>query len=126
MWRRILAYILFGLGILTVTFFRRYSGEVIPYPFLFYLLGLSMFVGGLLFLRFTPTAKDFNLQKQITKTIIDLKTNGDKIPVELSNCEIKEQGSLQLQGSLHRLVSAQAELLHSLPSRTRVRRNKVL
>ena len=90
MWRRILAYILFGLGFLTVTFFRKYSGEVIPYPFLFYLLGFAMFAGGLLFLRFTPTAKHLDIQNQISKTIAELKANGDKIPVDFSNCEIKE------------------------------------
>jgi len=90
MWRQILAYILFGLGFLTITFFRKYSGEVILYPFLFYLLGLAMFVGGLLFLRFTPTGKQLNIQKQILETISGLKANGDKIPVDLSHCEIKE------------------------------------
>jgi hypothetical protein len=89
MWRRILAYILFGLGFLTVTFFRRYSGEVIPYPFLFWLLGLGMFIGGLLFLRYTPTATEINLQKQIAETISDLKANGDKIQVDLTQCDIK-------------------------------------
>ena len=90
MWRRILAYILFGLGFLTVTFFRKYSGEVIPYPFLFYLLGFSMFVGGLLFLRYTPTIKEINLQRQIAETINDLKSNGEKIHVDLIKCDIKE------------------------------------
>lgn len=95
MWRRILAYILFGLGFLTMTFFKRYSGEVIPYPFLFYLLGIAMFIGGLLFLRFTPTTKESNFQNQITKTIADLKINGDKIPVNLSSCEIKEHNYIE-------------------------------
>lgn len=93
--RRILAYILFGLGFLTITFFRKYSGEVIPYPFLFYLLGLGMFVVGLLFLRFTPTTKQLDIQKQISETISDLKANGDKIPVDLSHCEIKEHNYIE-------------------------------
>lgn len=97
MWRRILAYILFGLGFLTMTFFRKYSGEVIPYPFLFYLLGIAMFVGGWLFLRFTPTTKESNIQNQIIETITDLKTNGDKIPVNLSSCEIKEHNYIEEQ-----------------------------
>ena len=89
MWRRILAYILFGLGFLTVTFFRRYSGELIPYPFLFWLLGLAMFWGGLLFLRYTPKSSDINAQKRIIETIKDLKANGEKIIVDLTKCELK-------------------------------------
>ena len=89
MWRRILAYILFGLGFLTVTFFRKYSGELIPYPFLFWLLGLGMFWGGFLFLRYTPPTSYINAQKQITEIIKDLKENGEKIIVDLNKCELK-------------------------------------
>jgi hypothetical protein len=97
MWRRILAYLLFALGFLTFTFFRRYSGEVIPYPFLFYILGLIMFVGGLLFLRYTPRTTDLQIQARIAQTIEELKTTGEKIPVDLSRCEIKEHNYTEEQ-----------------------------
>jgi hypothetical protein len=90
MWRRILAYVLFGLGFLTVTYFREYSGKIIPYPFLFWLLGLAMFWGGFLFLRFTPTTKERRSQKQIAATIKELKANGEKIRIDLAACDIKE------------------------------------
>jgi len=90
MWRRILAYILFGLGFLTVTFFRRYSGDLIPYPFLFWLLGLSMFLGGILFLRYTPSTKELSVQQKVRDLITDLNENGDKIKVDLTKCELKE------------------------------------
>ncbi len=90
MWRRIIAYILFGLGILTITFFRKYSGEIIPYPFLFWLLGIAMFFGGFLFLRYTPSRKELTIQKQISEMISDLKENGERILVDLSQCELKE------------------------------------
>ncbi len=90
MWRRILAYFLFALGFLTVTFFRKYSGEVIPHPFLFYLLGFIMFLGGFLFLRYTATSKEIVLQKQMEEIVRDLKEKGEKIRVDLSKCTIKE------------------------------------
>ena len=95
MWRRILAYILFGLGFLTVTFFRKYSGELIPYPFLFWLLGLAMFWGGLLFLRYTPSTKEITVQKQIAAVINDLKENGEIIQVDLTQCELKEHNYIE-------------------------------
>ncbi|MCF3111226.1 hypothetical protein LL912_20730 [Niabella sp. CC-SYL272] len=88
--RRILAYLLFGLGFLTITFFRKYTGEMIPHPSFFYLLGLVLFLGGLLFLRYTPTTKEANVQKQFMTAIADLKANGDKISVDLTQCDIKE------------------------------------
>ena len=96
MWRRILAYFLFGLGLLTITFFRKYSGEFIPYPFLFYLAGLAMFIVGLLLLRNTPTSKELILKKQIE----DLKANSDKIYVDLLQCEIKENNYTEEQDKL--------------------------
>ncbi len=95
MWRRIFAYILFGLGFLTFTFFRKYSGDLIPYPFLFWLLGLAMFWGGLLFLRYTPSTKEINAQKQLTEIINDLKENGEKIQVDLMKCELKEHNYIE-------------------------------
>jgi hypothetical protein len=90
MWRRILAYFLFGLGFLTVTFFRKYSGDIIPYPFLFWLSGLAMFWSGFLFLRYTPSTNELTVQKQIATVIKELKENGDKIKVDLTKCELKE------------------------------------
>lgn len=95
MWRRILAYLLFGLGFLTITFFRKYSGELIPYPFLFWLLGLAMFWGGLLFLRYTPSTKEVKVQKEIAAIINDLKDYGEKIQVDLTVCELKEHNYIE-------------------------------
>lgn len=63
---------------------------MIPHPSLFYLLGIALFLGGLLFLRYTPTAKEIKAQKQLITAIADLKQNGDKIQVDLTQCEIKE------------------------------------
>lgn len=88
--RRILAYILFGLGFLTVTFFRKYSGTIIPYPFLFWLIGLLMFWGGWLLLRRTLTNKEQQDAERIEKLIGDIKTNGEKIVVDLAKCDIKQ------------------------------------
>ncbi|MFC4230805.1 hypothetical protein ACFOW1_02810 [Parasediminibacterium paludis] len=93
MLRRILACILFGLGLLIVTFFRKYSGQVIPYPFLFYLAGLAMFMIAALLLRNVPTRIQLTLQKQIA----DLKENGNKIRVDFSQCEIKENNYTEEQ-----------------------------
>lgn len=89
MLRRLFAYILFVLGFLATTFFRRYSGEIIPHPSLFYLLGLAMFAGGILLLRTTPTREASELQKQIAESIKELKANGDKIHVDLTQCIMK-------------------------------------
>jgi len=99
MWRRIVAYFLFGLGFLTITFFRRYSGDIIPYPILFWLLGILMFWGGYLFLRYTPTSKEINIQRQLAEMIADLKENGEQIKVDLTKCELKEHNYFEERDS---------------------------
>lgn len=88
--RRILAYFLFVLGIVTILFFKKYSGEFIPYPFLFYTVGLALFAGGVLLLKLTPTVAASNHRKRMEEAINDLKTNGEKIRVDLEKCELKE------------------------------------
>lgn len=91
MWQRILAYVFIALGFLTVTYFREYTGSVIPHPAIFWVLGIIMMVGGIGFLRFTPAALDRRMQKQIDDTIYHLKVNGERIRVDLSQCEVKER-----------------------------------
>ena len=88
--RRILAYLLFGLGFLTITFFKNYTGSILPYPFLFYILGFLMLVGGYFFLRFTPTHKEIKTREKLDKLISDLLEHGERVKVDLLSCEIKE------------------------------------
>lgn len=83
-------YILIGLGGVTYLFFKNYQGGVIPYPSLFYALGIATFAGGfgLLFLASKNHIKKINRYSH--NEIDDLKHNGERIPVNFSQCEIKE------------------------------------
>jgi hypothetical protein len=90
MWRKITAYSLFILGFLTITFFRHYTGEIIPYPSLFWLIGFALFFVGYMLIRYTPSVKDQKRIQQLRQLIGDLKANGEKIRVDLSDCEILE------------------------------------
>lgn len=90
MWRQILACVLIGSGILLVLFFRKYSGNLIPFPYLFYIGGLGLFISGFLLLRYTPAIEELSFQKRISEAIEDLKLNGDKISINLEQCELKE------------------------------------
>lgn len=87
--RRIVAYFLFGLGLIILTFFRNYSSDIIPYPFIIWLLGLALFFGGWALLRFTPTIEESKKLIELNKLIEDLKINGEKIKVNFSMCDIK-------------------------------------
>jgi hypothetical protein len=90
MWRRITSYALFILGFLTITFFRHYSGLLIPYPSLFWILGGTMFVIGYLLIRYTPSVKDQAARQRLRQMIGELKNNGEKIIVHFNECEVRE------------------------------------
>ncbi len=81
--RQISAYVLFGLGLLTVTFFRAYLVDIIPYPFVFWLVGLGMLWVGWTLL---PNRKTSNTDDKLT--IIDNKiiyepTPNDKLSLDI-------------------------------------------
>jgi len=88
--KRILAWVSFGAGVIILAFFRNYHGTVIPYPWLIYVFGILCFICGFLLLRKTPTANENKMYEKAKAFINDLKENGDRLAVELNNCEIKE------------------------------------
>jgi len=90
MWRQIAAVLLIVLGFLTVTFFRHYSGHLIPYPFFFWSLGLTMFLFGYLLVRYIPSDRSQAAARQIRQLIGELKASGEKIKVDFKDCEILE------------------------------------
>jgi hypothetical protein len=86
MLNRIAAYTLFVLGVVTLTFFRHYTSTLIPYPWIFLLLGLGMFLAGYLLLRYPLTSKDKTTANKVRHMIDDLKANGEKIRVDFKDC----------------------------------------
>lgn len=90
MTKRILSYVLFGFGFLIILFFRGYKGNIIPYPFVFYLLGFSCFIIGIILLRKLPTKKEAIDNKRLNDEIQKLILSGEKIIIDLSKCLIKE------------------------------------
>lgn len=87
--KRILAYILFGCGLITVIFFGNYKGTLIKNNGAFYFIGLLCFLTGWILLRLAKKTKDQGDTKQIRQMVNQLKENGEKIKVDLSKCEIK-------------------------------------
>lgn len=95
MFRRIIAYLLFGSGFLVIAFFRNYSSHVIPYPVLWWLIGVLCFISGWLILRFTPTVKQQQEKNNLQQQINELKSSGEQIVVKLADCEIKSNNYIE-------------------------------
>lgn len=95
--RRITAYCIFALGILTILFFRSYEGEMIPYPIVFTILGVFMLIVGFIIIRRLPILKNKLEYHKMMYEISDLKANGALIKVNLNECEIKDHTYLETQ-----------------------------
>lgn len=88
--KRIIGWILILVGMLFYAFFKKYTGAIIPYPIVFYLIGLAFIITGFIILRKTPKLKEINILEKAEALKKELKANGLKIEVDLDKCEIKE------------------------------------
>ncbi len=95
MLNRITAYTLFVLGLLTMLFFRHYTGDIIPYPWVFLLAGILMLIIGYALLRNSPEPKEAAARKVLRQTIADLKENGQQLAVDLTTCEIRSRDYIE-------------------------------
>jgi hypothetical protein len=88
--KRIIAIVLFLSGFFIYLFFYKYNGTLIPYSWAFYLLGLILWVTGIFLLRNSKSINNIKAIEQLKIIVNDLKNSGEKIVVDLSKCEIKE------------------------------------
>jgi Na+/phosphate symporter len=77
--KRIIACICIGLGTLMYFFFKHYTGGHIPYPFLFWLLGIALALTGMYLYRTSSSVKQFSKDNSVKQVIADLKKNGEQI-----------------------------------------------
>ncbi|MNE18322.1 hypothetical protein D3C80_1113530 [compost metagenome] len=88
--RRIIAYILLGVGLLILMFFRDYKGTMISFPFIYSLCGLLLCVLGCVLLYLQKKRKALHVHNQYKETIEDIMQHGQKVKVDLNQCEIRE------------------------------------
>lgn len=63
--KQIGAFALFVLVFLTMTFFRHYRGSLIPYPWVFYLVGILLFIAPAGMSNFIDTETSVEVQQSI-------------------------------------------------------------
>lgn len=87
--------LLMAFGFLGHLYFSNYKGDLITYPTLFSILSWLVFFSGAALL-YSGVRKVHNTNNQVTDQWVDyLKTSGEKIPVEFSQCEIKENAFIE-------------------------------
>ncbi len=107
--KRFLAYLLIGLGLAQVLFYRSYSGVLIQYPLVVWLLGIAMCYTGWILLKSSQSLKTHLDQLRVKKAIEAIKTSGEKIKVEFSDCEIKENNYIEEPENPEKLIDFSTE-----------------
>ncbi|WP_162945051.1 hypothetical protein [Flavisolibacter nicotianae] len=87
--KKLLGYVLIGLGLLGVFYFKGYRGDVIPVPMLWLVVSLGVVVLGTYLLMIARTQKEVrgldNLKAQINR----IKESGERIQIDFENCDFK-------------------------------------
>lgn len=85
----ILAIILFITGLITYIFFRSYSGELIPFPLLWYFVGILLMIAGAALYYLGLSNHEKKEHEELQNKIAAFKLTSEKIKVDLNHCEVK-------------------------------------
>jgi hypothetical protein len=80
-------FILFGF--IVHLFFTHYDGRLIPYPALMHLLGIALIPAGIVFILYGFGKMSRQDQLKQTQAHHYLKDTGEKIIIDLDNCDFK-------------------------------------
>ena len=87
--KRAIAYCLFAAGFAAVGFFNRYSETITVKPPVYWMVGIGCWVVGFILLALTHENGARGNKKKLKKNITALKQSGERITINLSECEIK-------------------------------------
>lgn len=90
MLKKLIGYLLAGIGFIGFGFFRNYKGSVIPYSTLWLILSIAIGLVGLAFIYITKSNKLSKQEKYNKERLDRLKQSGERILLTVDNCEIKE------------------------------------
>jgi len=94
--KKISGYILIGIGLLGFLYFKNYKGETIPLPILWLILSLVIaLTGAYLIVSAKMKKQDQKLEETKIKNL-GIKENGERILIDLDNCEFKTGVASQL------------------------------
>ena len=97
MLRNIISYTLIGIGFLGLGYFRSYHGNLIPVPFLWFILSIVILGIGIFFsLLFKRKKVIADSESQLSQ----LKSNGEKIILDIEFCEFKTNDFQEIVDSI--------------------------
>jgi hypothetical protein len=87
--KKIFGYTLFGFGLVAVTFFAYYKGDMIRSPFLWMLVSAGIAIIGSILVFTARTNKEIKKAHELSASLTRLKEAGELLKVDLDNCEFK-------------------------------------
>lgn len=110
--KNVLGYILSIIGILMMIFFRKYSGDLIPYSTIWFFAGFILLFIGYSFIQ----TKEIKLMQDLADEIDKFKLRADQIKVNLNSCKIKTNNYTE---QIEEDDSYRPQLLNSLSDYTK-------
>ncbi len=88
--QKIAGYIIAGIGLIGLGYFRRYHGTVIPYPFLWLIVSGLVCIAGIWMVGSAGKKKLLGKEQEDDARVDKLMRSGEKILLTTGNCETKE------------------------------------
>ena len=90
MFKKLTGYFLVGIGFIGFGFFKNYKGSLIPFSKLWFFLSIAIGLLGLFLIYFTKSSRLSKQEKYNKERLDRLKQSGEKIFLDVDNCEIRE------------------------------------
>jgi hypothetical protein len=114
MWRNvifILAVLLLTIACLGHFYFGNYTGTLIPHPFMFQVASWMVALTGAGLILYIYQSRKNNLDKTVAAWKENLRLNGEKIIVDFTNCEIRNNFYYE---EVNKVYSSEARAYNSL------------
>lgn len=89
------AYFLIIIGTVIVSFFEYYQSDVIPYPYVWLVLGGILFILGVILFALPKVKKIRNANHAHTQFANELRQSGESISVDFAHCKILSAKSVK-------------------------------
>lgn len=90
MGKKLLGYILAGVGLLGFVYFENYKGEIIPLPTVWLILSIVIVITGAYLIVTAKTKNQIEKLREKNAQNSRIKEGGEKIVIDLDNCHFKE------------------------------------
>ncbi|HET9745872.1 MAG TPA: hypothetical protein VFP97_09175, partial [Chitinophagaceae bacterium] len=101
--KRLLGYIMTGVGLLGFAYFENYKGEIIPLPTAWLVLSIVIGITGAYLIVSAKMKNQIETLGETSANTFRIKEGGEKIVIDLDHCHFKEDSIVSTVNSFSRI-----------------------